>query len=195
MNDQIIAGIGKKVRSIRQQQNLKLHEVSSEANISKSLLSKIENGRSVPSLPVLLSIIKALNIEFSTFFEGIDAESKESYIHKKHDEYVQTEKESAIGFIYQHILSKHASNVIVEAVILDLQPGSRRGKVTTDGFEFKFVLKGEVEYHLGDDVVKLETGDSLFFDGRVPHVPVNNSDEVCSMLVVYMLTPPDVQPS
>ncbi|MDF9798545.1 transcriptional regulator with XRE-family HTH domain [Catalinimonas alkaloidigena] len=192
MNDQIIAGIGKKVRSIRQQQNLKLHEVAKEANISKSLLSKIENGRSVPSLPVLVSIIQVLKVEFSAFFEGIEANGHVPYIHKKKEDYVFTEKESAIGFIYRHILSKHASSVIVEAVILDLQPNSKRDFVTTDGFEFKYVLSGRVEYHIGEHIVEMEAGDSLFFDGRTPHVPINKSDKNCSMLVVYLLTPPEV---
>jgi len=190
MNEQVIAGIGKNMRYIRQQQNLKLHEVAQLAGVSKSLLSKIENGRSVPSVPVLLSLIKALNVEFSTFFEGIEAQSEAPFIHKKFDEYVYTEKESAVGFVYQHILSKHASHVIVDAVLLDLQPNSKREKVTTDGYEFKFVLKGEVDYHIGNDVVYMETGDSLLFDGRIPHVPVNTSEEVCSMLVVYLLSPP-----
>lgn len=190
MNEQIIAGIGKKMRTIRQQQNLRLHEVAQVAGVSKSLLSKIENGRSVPSVPVLLSLIKALNVEYSAFFEGIEAESEAPFIHKKHDQYVYIEKESAIGFVYQHILSKHTSHVVVDAVLLDLQPHSQREKVTTDGYEFKFVLKGEVEYHIGDDIVHMETGDSLFFDGRIPHVPTNSSEEVCSMLVVYLLSPP-----
>lgn len=190
MNEHIIVGIGKKIRAIRQQQNLKLHEVAKVAGVSKSLLSKIENSRSVPSLPVLIAVIKALKVEFSAFFEGIEASAEAPYIHKKRDEYVPTEKESAIGFVYQHILSKHASQVVVDAVLLDLQPKSQRKKVTTDGYEFKFVLRGEVEYHIGDDVVHMEAGDSLFFDGRIPHVPVNTSDEVCSMLVVYLLSPP-----
>ena len=190
MNEQIIAGIGKKIRSIRQKQNLKLHEVAQVAGVSKSLLSKIENGRSVPSLPVLLSLIKALGVAFSTFFEGIEEQASAPFIHRKYEEYVYTEKESAIGFVYQHILSRYISGVIVDAVLLDLQPQSEREKLTTDGFEFKFVLKGEVEYHIGEDVVHLEAGDSLFFDGRIPHVPVNTSEDVCSMLVVYLLDPP-----
>jgi transcriptional regulator with XRE-family HTH domain len=191
MNDQLIASIGKKVRSIRQQQNLKLLEVARSAHISKSLLSKIENGRSVPSLPVLVSIIQAFDMEFSAFFEGIE-NGYAPYIHKKKEDHILTEKESAVGFAYQHILSRHASNVIVEAVILDLKPGSKRNFVTTDGYEFKYVLHGKVEYHIGKHVVEMEAGDSLFFDGRIPHVPVNVSDKHCSMLEIGLLTPPNV---
>ncbi len=189
MNDQIIAGIGRKLRSIRQQQNLKLHEVSRAANISKSLLSKIENGRSVPSLPVLLSVIRVLNVEFTTFFDGIESNGNLPYIHKRKEDYVLTEKESATGFIYQHILGKHAGTVSLEAVILTLQPGSKRDIVTTDGYEFKYVLHGEVAYHIDGHIVEMQAGDSLFFDGRLPHVPINKSEQDCSMLVVYLLNP------
>lgn len=82
--------------------------------------------------------------------------------------------------------------MVVEAVILDLQPGAKRNFVTTDGYEFKYVLSGTVECHIGEHVVEMQAGDSLFFDGRIPHVPVNVSDKDCSMLGVYLLTPPDV---
>ncbi len=190
MSEQIITVIGKKIKSIRQHKNLKLHEIAKKAGISKSLLSKIENSRSVPSLPVLISIIQVLEVEFSIFFEDLEVNGGIPFIHVKKVDYTETKKEDSVGFLYRHILSEPASGVVVEAVILELSPGSRRKKVTTDGHEFKYVISGRVDYSLGDMVVTLEAGDSLFFDGRVPHVPVNPYDEPCVMLVVYLLSPP-----
>jgi mannose-6-phosphate isomerase-like protein (cupin superfamily) len=61
--------------------------------------------------------------------------------------------------------------------------------VVTDGYEFKYVLKGEVAYHLGEEIVHMQQGDSIFFNGKIPHVPVNTSQEPVSMLVVYLLLP------
>lgn len=190
MSEHIIAGIGKKVRIIRQQKSLKLYEIAKKAGVSKSLLSKIENSRSVPSLPVLISIIEALEVDLASFFDGLEMNENTPYLHVKKADYLVTKKEDSVGFLYRHILSKPASGLIVEAVLLELKPSSRRKKVTTDGFEFKYVLSGRVDYYLGEDIVVMETGDSLFFDGRIPHVPVNPYDEVCIMLVVYLLSPP-----
>jgi transcriptional regulator with XRE-family HTH domain len=189
MTGQILIRIGKKIREIRQRKQLKLHELAEEAQISKGLLSKIENGRTIPSLPVLLSIIQTLKVEMSEFFEGIDLQSNGNYIHKKKADYTPVEKEEAIGFLYRLILSQNILNMAFEAVILELQPSSKREKVVTDGYEFKYVLKGEVAYHLGEEIVYMQQGDSIFFNGKIPHVPVNTSQEPVSMLVVYLLLP------
>ncbi|MDO1448974.1 XRE family transcriptional regulator [Rhodocytophaga aerolata] len=189
MNGQIILRIGKKIREIRQRQQVKLHELAEEAQISKGLLSKIENGRTIPSLPVLLSLIQVLKIEMSEFFNGIELNGGGSYIHKKKEEYIPLEKEEAIGFLYQLIVSQNILNMAFEAVILQLEPDSKREKVVTDGYEFKFVLSGEVDYHLGEEIVELKAGDSLFFNGKIPHVPVNKSQHAVSMLVIYLLVP------
>jgi transcriptional regulator with XRE-family HTH domain len=189
MNGQILIRIGKKIREIRQQKQIKLHELAEDAQISKGLLSKIENGRTIPSLPVLLSIIEMLKVEMSEFFEGIELDGGGNYIHKKKAEYITLEKEEAVGFLYKLILSQNILNMAFEALILDLEPGSKREKVVTDGYEFKYVLKGEVTYHLGEEIVELQQGDSIFFNGKIPHVPVNNSQQPVSMLVIYLLLP------
>ena len=163
---------------------MKLQEVAGSAGISKGLLSRIENGRTVPSLPVLLALIQALKVPMDTFFEGIDVASPAPYVHRKAFEYASTENEAA--GLHQHILSQNVLNVALEASILTLPPGSPREPATTEGYEFKYVLKGEVEYRLGDDTVLLQTGDSLFFNGQIPHAPVNRSTEPASLLVILL---------
>lgn len=139
---------------------------------------------------MLISIIQALEVDFTTFFEGLEMNGDTPYLHVKRTDYTVTRKEDSVGFLYRHILSKPASGLVVEAVLLELSPGSRRKKVTTDGHEFKYVISGRVDYHMGDQIISLETGDSLFFDGRIPHVPVNPYQQTCIMLVVYLLSPP-----
>lgn len=189
MIDPVLVGIGKKIRKIRQEKLIKLHELAEEAQISKGLLSKIENSRTIPSLPVLISIIKALKEEMSSFFEGIDMSGNNGIIHKKKTDYYSFEKEESLGFIYHFIMEKTLSDFTIEAVILDLLPNSQREQVTTDGYEFKYILNGEVEYHLGEEIIILEEGDSILFNGNIPHVPVNKSEQTVSMLVIYLLLP------
>jgi len=190
MSNQIFARIGKKIRETRTRRQVKLHELAEAAGISKGLLSKVENGRTIPSLPVLLALVRALEMDLNVFFDGIDLPDKKPYIHRKKSEYTPFEKEEAFGFLYQSILGGSVGSVTLEAVILELQPGSNREPVVTDGYEFKYMIKGEVEYHLGGEVVQMHEGDSLFFDARIPHVPVNRSDKPVTMLVVYLLLPP-----
>ena len=189
MHHPILVEIAKKIRSLRQAQNLTLHEVAERADVSKSLLSKVENGRTVPSLPVLVSVIQALDVDMSSFFEdiGIGRGMPLPYLHQRASDYQPFEREAAAGFSYRHVLNQTLSDTTVEVVILDLHPNSQREPLTTDGYEYKYVLRGTVEYHIGKDTVRLQTGDSLFFDGRIPHVPINRGEEVATMLVVYLL--------
>jgi mannose-6-phosphate isomerase-like protein (cupin superfamily) len=77
------------------------------------------------------------------------------------------------------------NSVGFESVLLEVQPNSKREKVVTDAFEFKYILTGECYYEIGDQEVLLKEGDSIFFDGRVPHVPVNKGNVHSKMLVVY----------
>ena len=57
MTDQFLLEIGIKLRQIRKSKNLTINSVARAAKVSKGLVSKIENGRTIPSLPVLISII------------------------------------------------------------------------------------------------------------------------------------------
>ncbi len=193
MADPILPEIAQKIRSLRQSQGLTLHNVAEQAGVSKSLLSKVENGRAVPSLPVLISIIRALSVDMDAFFEGIGTVSGDAlpYVHKPEATYQPFEREAAVGFFYQHILDQNVNDILLEAVVLELHPGSQRAPLVTDGHEFKYVLEGTVDYQIGEHTVRLHSGDSLFFDGRIPHVPVNNSHEVVKMLVVYLLDTKD----
>jgi transcriptional regulator with XRE-family HTH domain len=194
MTSQTILTIGKKIREIRHQQDLTLQEIAESAQISKGLLSKIENGRTIPSLPVLLEVIAALQTDMSAFFEGVELENNRRYMLIKKTEYMPFEKENRAGFIYHSVFSQNMPGSLMDVALLELAPGPQQKQVTTDGFELKYLLKGKVVYMLGRDRVEMEEGDTLFFDGKIPHVPVNLSREAALMLIVYFLTPPNESP-
>jgi transcriptional regulator with XRE-family HTH domain len=187
MSDQLITRIGKKIRRLRKQAGYKLVETADKAGVSKGLLSKVENGRTVPSLPVLLSIIQSLGLEPESFFQNIKFEPPQPYYLIKSEEQKPIQKEEdAKGFSYEFILEKAFENFIVEILILEVLPGASRKKVSTDAFELKYVLKGEIDYQIGEEIVKLKKGDTFFYDGRTPHLPQNKSDKPARMLVIYL---------
>lgn len=187
MPKDILENIGKKLRKVRQEQSLTLQEVAERAGVTKGLISRIENIRTVPSLPVLMGIIQALNVEVSDFFSDIETGNGEGVYIRRASELAPYSKESAIGFTYFDILNQSLGDLVMKVSILELEPGSKREQLVTDGFEFKYILEGEVEYKIEDKSYILKEGDSLFFDARLPHVPVNNSTRKVKMLVVYYL--------
>ncbi|CAM1368009.1 DNA-binding protein [Tenacibaculum litopenaei] len=185
MNDFLI-GIGKRIKEIRKKQQITISKLASDAGVSNGLISRIENGRTIPSLPVFLELISALEIDASTFFEGVEKKTGSKYLLIRREEQQVLEKEmEAKGFTYYQIFGKSLNAVGFEAVLLNVAPNSKREKVITDAWEFKYVLKGSCTYIIEDTRVEVNEGDSLYFNGRLPHVPVNQGSKDCLMLVLY----------
>lgn len=185
MNDFLI-GIGKRIKTIRKEQNVTISKLAHNSNVSNGLISRIENGRTIPSLPVLLEIISALEIDTSTFFEGVEKKTGAKFIHIKKEEQQVIEKEGeAKGFSYHQLFCKSLHAVGFEAVLLTLEPKSERKKVITDAWEFKYIIAGECVYNIDNEEVVLKEGDSIYFNGRLPHVPINRGEQNCVMLVLY----------
>lgn len=60
--------IGKKLRAARHRRQLSLRELAERAEVSPSLLSKVENGKATPSVRSLHSIADALSVPVNYFF-------------------------------------------------------------------------------------------------------------------------------
>ncbi len=189
MKSEVISIIGKKIKAIRLEKGLTLQELSTKSKISKGLLSKIENSRTVPSLPVILTLIQSLEMSLKDFFEDMTLVNGNSYLHIKKGEYKPYEKENRAGFLYQYVLGHNFSQISIEISILEVATDAESTATTTDGFEFKYILEGEIEYHLAGEVIILKEGDSFFFDASKPHLPVNKSGRPARMLVIYFIIP------
>lgn len=186
MEEDILIQISNRIKERRREKNITVQELAVRANVSKGLISQIENSRTIPSLIVLIDIIKALEIDLNEFFK--DMRSKTDHppvlVKRKH-EYDHFEKEHADGFHYQRIFTQSISQSTVDIVILELEPDASRPLVETEAFEYKYILSGQIAYQFNDDTITLNQGDSMLFDGRIPHTPKNMGDTKASMLVIY----------
>ena len=187
MKEHVFLQIGRRIKETRTSKDFTIAYTASKAGVSKGLLSRIENGRTIPSLPVLLELIKALEVDLTSFFEGFDNPSY-IYIHQKREDYSPFIKENSSGFNYFSILTESFSGIIFQAVLLHLEPGAAREKVTTDGYEFIYLVDGQIDYLLDKERITMNKGDSLFFDGRIPHLKINENEKTAEILVIYLLT-------
>ncbi len=189
VRNEIISRIAQKIQSTRLGKNMTIQELATRAHVSKGLLSKIENSRTIPSLPVFVTLIQSLEISLKDFFQDVALINGKNYILIKKDDYTTIEKEGRAGYQYQHILSQNISACTMEVSILTLAPNTKGKPTTTDGFELKFMLSGNCEYQINNDTIVLEEGDTLYFDASVAHLPYNRSKKNVVMLVLYFLMP------
>ena len=186
MQEDILIQISQQIRERRKQKNITVQGLAERAGVSKGLISQIENSRTVPSLLVLINIIQALGVDLNVFFKDITAaEQRPTILVRRKAEYVNFDKEDAVGFHYHRIFTWSVKNSAVDFVLLELEQGANRPVVKTEAYEYKYILSGEVEYRFESENVMLGAGDSMLFDGRLPHTPRNIGRGKALMLIVY----------
>ncbi|MBB6328975.1 transcriptional regulator with XRE-family HTH domain [Algoriphagus iocasae] len=189
-SDYLTVQIGNKIKSIRKEIGWKVGELADKSGISIAMISKIENGRVIPTIPSLLQIIQTLNLNIGDFFSDLKSEDEfKGYIFRKRSDYTAVNKEEeSIGYEYELILNFPLEKSSMEISLLTLKSQAQRASVSTSGFEYIYILKGNISFELGSEVLELDEGDSLFFDGNIPHVPQNKSSSDAVLLVVYFIT-------
>src|SRR5687767_15663953 len=79
-DNQIVSRIAQKIRDTRLEKNLTLQELANRTQVSKGLLSKIENSRTIPSLPVFVTLIQSLEISLKEFFQDMVLANGKNYL-------------------------------------------------------------------------------------------------------------------
>lgn len=63
--------IGQRIRSIRKKQQLSLGEIQKRVGLMRTYVSRVERGRTIPSLPTLQKLAFALRVPmYRLFFDG-----------------------------------------------------------------------------------------------------------------------------
>lgn len=180
--------MGSIIRRYRNEKGLKLLELSELTGVKSSMLSKIENGRMIPTIPTLFTIIHKLGIAPDAFFAEFVTENQfAGYLFLPKEGFTAYEKEQdAKGFQYFSILENNFGGGDLQISLVNLQPDCSRPLVTTAAYEFIMVLNGSVNYQLEESLIEMKQGDALFFDGNIPHVPHNAGREMATLLVLYL---------
>lgn len=187
MHEDVIIQISNKIKEKRKEKGITIQELANKAEVSKGLISQIENNRTIPSLLVLVNIIRSLNLDMNEFFKEIGhGRDNARVVIKRKEAYRPFEKETAKGFIYKRIMTRDIRNFPIDIVLLQLKKNARRTAIVkTDAYEYKYIIRGTVEYTINDQKYVLHEGDSLFFDGRAGHRPANTGNKDALILVVY----------
>ena len=174
------------IRKLREEKGFTLDALAKAARVTKGFLSQVENFRAMPSLPLLYKIAEALEVEPAILF-SVSTKSP-SFIFTRKGKGVAIEREHPeSGFVYK-ALAKGKNTKTMEPFLLEIPARATRKSVCTNGDEFIYILEGNIDFHLGRDIFHMKTGDSLYFEGEIPHFPENVTDKRAIMLVLYSIT-------
>ena len=183
--ENILINLGKQLKRIRKNKNMSLKQVAEMSGVSIGLISKIENFRTTPSLPVLLKIMQSLKIDLAEL--NLTIGDTEKYILLRKGEGTIEEREDSIGLEYRFLFSNTLSESSLRAYIVTVNKGVYRKPISTDATELIYVIQGKLNYIIEEEVITLNQGDVLFFDGSIPHAVHNDNPIDAILLKLYMI--------
>ncbi len=185
MNEDIILQISNRIKGKRKENGITLQQLAESVGVTKGLLSQIENNRTVPSLVVLLSIVKALQVDFNDFFDGLGSIQTGGPMVIKSAQHQRVEKEYTKGTWYYRITSFKHQGKLIDVMLYKQAKNAKKGYVSTQAHEFNYMLKGKAEYTIEGEKYVIEEGDSFYYDARKSHLSTCISEDPYEMLVVY----------
>jgi transcriptional regulator with XRE-family HTH domain len=171
LESEINRAIASRLREERRRLGLTLQEVGARAGLSLAMISKIENAQTSPSLRTLARLSHALEVPVTTFFRGFEEERDASYV--RSGEGIELIRlGTRHGHRYELLAAPKGAQRRIQPFLVTLTEESEAFPLFQhEGVEFLYALEGTVVYRYGRHTYEMAPGDSLLFDGRVPHGP------------------------
>lgn len=164
--------VGYALREQRLAHRLTLSQVAERAAISRSLLSKIENGLVSASLDTLARIAQALGVSMSSLFKHWDIPEGRAQHVKAGEGMEVVRRGTPSGHTYHLLAYDQGPRKRFEPFLISIDdPSESFPDFEHPGTEFLFVLRGTFEYRHGRQTYVLQPGDALTFSGEIPHGP------------------------
>lgn len=162
--------IGERIKRLRLKKSMGLVELGKHTGLSASFLSQLETGRVVPTLRNLARIAMVFSKDLSYFFES---EPHTLFrVHKKKERVRLPQTGVDDPTYYFESLGYMVPDRQLDPYYAEFVPLKKATEVRPHvhpGYEFLYVLDGELEIRHSDKVYVLEQGDGVYFDASTPH--------------------------
>ncbi len=177
--------IGEKILEYRKSKKMSIKNLSELSGVTSSMLSQIERGHANPSINSLKSIAQALDVPIFNFFIAqqnsnslvVRANQRKKMIFPENDD-----------FAYE--LLSPDTNGAIGTMLMTLARGTNSSDHLMEhtGEEEAYVVSGKVDLHLSNEIITLNTGDSVRILSHMKHRWVNTYEEECK--VIFSVSPP-----
>lgn len=174
--DDVVAGIGPKVRKLRQERGLSLQQLAQHARVSAAAIHKLERNGMVPTVATLMKIAAALNRSVAYFVEeDEDGDRPAVLVPARGRRPVFTSKK---GLELRSVSGPYGRFLLAGAMAA-VEPAADSGPAPMEhpGEELVYVLGGRLEFDVEDETFTLRRGDALHFRTDRPHRWRNPTDQ------------------
>jgi len=179
--------LGARVKHARLLAGIRMKDLAARVGCTESMVSKIEAGRVVPSLPMLRRLVEALDRDLSSFF-GSDINAPGLVLRAGQRPVALTDSlRVGHGVSYERLVPLAAGNLL-ECNIHVVQPhGDKQDPITHQGETVGYVIEGQIELTIDTTTYVLHAGDSFFFKNHLTNSYRNPGSAVAR--VIWINTP------
>lgn len=159
--------IGGRLKHARLLAGILMRELAVKVGCTESMISKIESGRVVPSLPMLQRLVAALDRDLASFF-GSDPNSPGLVLRAGERPVAHTDpirKGSKVS--YERLVPFGAGNLLEGNIHVIAPKGAKDDPITHQGETLGYVLEGQLDLTIETTRYRLDIGDSFFFKNHL----------------------------
>ncbi len=173
--EQVLTAVGPRLRALRQQRGATLADLSAVTGISVSTLSRLESGQRRPTLELLLPLARAHAIPLDELVDAPPTGDPRLRLRP-----VQRNGMTVIP------LSRRPGGVQAWKIVFPAGwPGTTPEPQVHEGYEWLYVLAGELRLQLGQQTLTLRPGEVAEFDTHLPHAFWNPSAQPTELLSLF----------
>ncbi len=171
----VLDAVGPRLRTLRRQRGATLAELSATTGISVSTLSRLESGQRRPTLELLLPLSRAYDVPLDELVGAPPAGDPRVHMRpiRRHGRTFIPLSRRPGGL--------QAYKVIIPPDRQATQPEPR----AHEGYEWLYVLSGQLRLVLGDNDMTLTAGEVAEFDTRYPHWFGNPGTQLVEALSLF----------
>ena len=188
--------IGERIKRLRLKKSMGLVELGRHTGLSASFLSQLETGRVIPTLRNLARIAMVFSKDLTYFFETEPQSLFRIHRRKERVRLPQTGVDDPTYFFES--LGYQVPDRLMDpyfAEFVPLKKGQDIRPHVHPGYEFLYVLQGELEIRHGDQVSLMDAGDAVYFDASTPHAYICAGKSPAVALIVTMHQALPAQPT
>ena len=178
--------IGRKLRALRLRKKIALVDLGRHTGLSASMLSQLENGKLVPTLPTLARIAMVFDVGLDHFFGARRGQKTFSVTRAAERIRFPDRADTPTPAYFFECLAFAAQGKGLQAYLAEF-PHRHAPDVQEhvhDGAEFLVVLDGALGIRFEGEERVLKAGDSVYFDATEPHAYRGASRSVARAVVV-----------
>lgn len=177
--------IGSKIRTLRQRKKLSLVQLGEHTGLSPAMLSKIERGQLIPTLPTLLRIALVFGVGLDHFFVESPDRAKVAVVRKSERlRLPERQGEDTPSYFFES-LDFPVTERKLQAFYAEFPALSKASEPHQhSGAELIYVLTGRLAITIAGSDFVLDEGDAIYFDPGAPHSYRCTDPIPCSAIVV-----------